>query len=450
MRRYSLRLRLLAGAWLAILVALVIAWFAMSFLFARHVELRIEGELRRDALQLVSGLNRGANGLAVQAPPRDARFDAPGSGLYWQVKTDTGVIRSRSLWDQVLPQPAAPSTNGWRLRTAPGPFERRLYIFERQIKPDADLPPVWVQVAENENEVREAREEFERELAVFLVVLWTVLAAAAWIQVSLGLRPLRTLRAELLALTHRPTERLAGSYPKEIGPLVDAINGLADAREADVRRARQRAADLAHGLKTPLAALAAQSRLIGEGQLSSTDGLDRAIASARASVETELARARAALSRHSVAAAAASPAAACERLIKVLERTDKGMRVDIVRDVPGGLRLRVDEDDLTEVLGALIENAVKFARREVSVVADSDDVNGSIRIEDDGPGMDDEAIERALGRGVRLDEQGSGHGFGLAIARDLVDATGGAIELGRATLGGLAIRLRWPLARAPL
>jgi signal transduction histidine kinase len=448
MKRYSLRLRLLAGAWAAILGALIIAWFAMSFLFARHVELRIEGELRRDALQLVAGLGTGPHGIAVLNAPRDARFDAPGSGLYWQVRTANGVIRSRSLWDQALPPPEDARSDGWRMRTASGLFERRIYVFEREVKPEADLPPVWVQVAEDEREVHDAREEFGRELAVFLGLLWTVLAAAAWLQVMLGLRPLRSLRTELLQLTHRPSERLTGTHPNEIGPLVDAINGLADAREADVRRARQRAADLAHGLKTPLAALAAQSRLIAEGELRSTDGLDRAIASARASVEAELARARAALSRHS-ARSTASPAFACERLVKVIERTEKGMRIDIERDVPAALCLRIDEDDLTEVLGALIENAVKFARRHVRISAGEEEGQGMVLIEDDGPGMEAEAIERALGRGVRLDEQGSGHGFGLAIARDLTEATGGTIQLGRAEIGGLSIRLRWSLADQP-
>jgi signal transduction histidine kinase len=447
MKAYSLRLRLLAGAWLAIFVALMIAWFAMSLLFARHVEMRIEGELRREALQLVAGLGADAHGVTVRTPPRDARFDEPGSGLYWQISTQTGTIRSRSLWDQALGPPGVAGPNGWRLRLIGGPFENKIYVFERRVKPDASRPPVWVQVAEDEGDVRRARTEFNRELAVFLALLWIVLAAAAWLQVSLGLRPLKNLRAELLVLTHRPTERLSGRYPSEIGPLVDAINGLADAREADVRRAHQRAADLAHGLKTPLAALVAQSRLIASGELAATDGLDRAIASARASVETELARARAALSRHSVTHETASPAAACDRLIKVLERTDKGMRIDIVQHIPPDLRLRIDEADLTEILGALIENAVQFARRQVCIAGETEGDTGILRIVDDGPGLDAEAIERALGRGVRLDEQGSGHGFGLAIARDLLDATGGTIHISTAPHGGLAITLRWPLAQ---
>src|SRR5690606_38872887 len=128
---------------------------------------------------------------------------------------------------------------------------------------------------------------------IFLAILWLALSLAAWVQVALGLRPLARLRTALDKLRRSPSERLAAEGPAEVQPLVDAINALADAREADLDRARRRAADLAHGLKTPLAALAAQSRRArGDGATEAADGLDRAIAAVRAAIEGELARTR--------------------------------------------------------------------------------------------------------------------------------------------------------------
>jgi signal transduction histidine kinase len=445
--RYSLRLRLLAGAAVAVFAALAIAWVAMTLLFQRHLELRVEQELRRDALQLVAGLTVDPAGMiTVQQEPTDPRFGRPAGGLYWQVSTGQQSQRSRSLWDQALaPSPGADALE-WRTRRFDGPFGQRLFLLERIIQPAGSMDNVLVQLGLDENELRVARDDFSLTLALFLLLLWIVLSGAAWIQVQLGLRPLDRLRRELSALRHNASERLSAGYPREVEPLTKAINDLANAREADVKRARQRAADLAHGMKTPLAALAAQSRLIREGHGDpdvAADGLDRAISAAGAAVEAELARARAAASRHARQDAQAAPLSVAQRLILVLERTEKGMRLDYVLEVPGALRLAVAAEDLSEILGPLLENAVRFARRQVRVSGTTKDGSTTLSVEDDGPGLSTSEAAQAVVRGVRLDQAGGGHGLGLAIARELVEATGGTIELGTSSLGGLRIELRW-------
>jgi signal transduction histidine kinase len=447
MTPYSLRLRLLAGAAVAVFAALAIAWVAMTLLFQRHLELRVEQELRRDALQLVAGLTVDPAGtITVQQEPTDPRFGRPAGGLYWQIGTGEQSQRSRSLWDEALaPSPAA-DTMEWRTRRVDGPFGQRLFLLERLIQPAGSMESVLVQLALDENELRVARDDFSLTLALFLLLLWVVLSGAAWIQVQLGLRPLKRLRHELSSLRHNASERLSAGYPLEVEPLTKAINDLANAREADVKRARQRAADLAHGMKTPLAALAAQSRLIREGRGDphvSADGLDRAISAAGAAVEAELARARAAASRHARQEAQAAPLSVAQRLILVLERTEKGMRLDYVLEVPEDLRLAVAAEDLSEILGPLLENAVRFARRQVRVSGAVKDGSAVLSVEDDGPGLSTAEAAEAVVRGVRLDQTGGGHGLGLAIARELAEATGGTIELGTSSLGGLRIELRW-------
>jgi signal transduction histidine kinase len=450
MIRYSLRWRLLAGAAVAVFAALAIAWVAMTLLFQRHLELRVEQELRRDALQLVAGLSFDPTGMiTIQQLPTDPRFDTPAGGLYWQISAGQESQRSRSLWDEALaPSPDADALE-WRTRRVDGPFGQRLFLLERIVQPANSSQRVLVQLALDENELIVARDDFSLTLAMFLLLLWAVLSGAAWIQVQLGLRPLKRLRSELSALRHNAAERLSAGYPREVEPLTQAINDLASAREADVKRARQRAADLAHGLKTPLSALAAQSRLIREGRGdpgAAADGLDRAISSAAAAVEAELARARAAASRHARQDAQASPLLVAQRLILVLERTEKGARLDYVLDVPDTLRLAVAAEDLSEILGPLLENAVRFARRQVRVSGAEMDGSITLSVEDDGPGLSAAEASEALARGVRLDQAGGGHGLGLAIARELAEATGGTIELGASSLGGLRIDFRWGVA----
>jgi signal transduction histidine kinase len=445
--RNSLRIRLLAGAAIAIFFALGVAWFAMTFLFQRQIEARVEQELNRYAIQLIAGIEAGADGaLTIQQPPLDPRFETPASGLYWQITGGGDSERSRSLWDHTLAfDPFAVATE-WQSKFIDGPFGNRLFLLERLIQIGDAPGPLLIQVAIDEREIVDASAEFGRVLALFLLLLWCVLSGAAWFQVQLGLRPLSHLRKDLATLRLNAAERLSGDYPDEVEPLTAAINDLATARETDLRRARQRAADLAHGMKTPLAALSAQSRLIREGKADAAtmaNGLDKAIAAAAAAVEAELARARAAANRHTRQEMRVSPLPVTERLISVLEHTEKGMRVDYELQLPDRLRLSMAEDDLTEILGPLLENAVRFARRVVRVSGKAVGKGVHLSVEDDGPGMNERDAADAMARGSRLDEVGGGHGLGLAIARELVEATGGAIALGASSLGGLQVDLRW-------
>jgi len=441
----SLRFRLILGGTLAVLLALAMSWLAMTWLFERHIERREAEELTRVATNLVAGLSVDAAGRpAIAAEPADPRLRTPAGGLYWQVSTRAGAVRSRSLWDQALKPPAEVATDAWGTRIAAGPFDDRILMVERRVQPDRAGAAVLVQVASEEKAVRAARAEFGRDLAIFLAGLWLVLSAAATVQVGLGLAPLTRVRADLARLRGSPSARLADDHPHEIAPLIGAINDLAQAREADLARARRRAGDLAHSLKTPLAALSAQSRRAREaGATDAAEGLDRAIEAMAAALEAELARARAAAAREAAGRAQASPLTVAERLVAVVERTSEGERLFFEAAIEPDLRAPVSDEDLTEMLGALIENAARFARRRVRIsgLAHADGV--TLTIEDDGPGMDEGRAEAALMRGGRLDEAGPGHGLGLAIVCDLVEASTGELTLARSELGGLSVSIDW-------
>ena len=446
----SLRLRLLVGAAIAILVSLAVAWSVMTVLFQRHLERREIQELDRQAVPLIAGLQVDARGvLSVTAQPPDPRFTRPSSGLYWQVSSAHGRMRSRSLWDQELPTAHADAgdEHNWHNRTVAGPFEPELLLLERRLK-IAGGHDVLIQLAEDQAPVRTASAEFGYELLLFLAALWLVLSGAAAVQVQLGLKPLTHLRDALRALRLNPSERLAvAEHPPEVEPLTRAINQLAETREQDLARARRRSADLAHGLKTPLSVLAAESRqLRARGDAGVADGLDRAIAAAGAAIEAELARAKAAAARQSITPQLVPARVVAERVIAVVERTEAGGKLAFDIEVPGDLTVPGSPEELSEILGALSENATRFARRLVRVCGDRDDKFVRLTVEDDGPGLDDWDAEQALVRGRRLDESGPGHGLGLSIARDLVEARGGVISLKRSALGGLQVEMVWPLA----
>lgn len=436
----SLRWRLLLGAAVAIFLALLVAWALMTLLFERHLERRLASELEQDAIRIVAGINIAPDGrLTVDEPPADARFQTPASGLYWQASYRGTAVRSPSLWDQALPAAADATPREWRTRVGPGPFHDRLVYLERAVLPERSGAPVLVQVAEDAAVLDAAGAEFGRELGAFLVLLWLVLSAAAWLQVQLGLRPLSRVRAQLSALEGSPSARLPADGVNEVQPLVVAINRLADAREQDLERARRRATDLAHGLKTPLAAAAAQLRRM-EG--APVEGIERALATMRSTVEGELARSRIATVRVDPDASA-DCRAVIERLVAVLERTESGERLVMDVAIESGLHAPIAAEDLTEMLGGIADNATRYARRQVRFSGQSDEAGIWLAVDDDGPGIEPELIERATQRGLRLDE-GGGHGLGLAIARELAQATGGALALSRGGLGGLRVELRWP------
>jgi len=440
----SLRVRLLLGAAIAIFLALAAAWVAMTLLFERHIERRIEADLVREGLQLAAALSIAPDGApALEQQPGDARFFEPASGLYWQVSTPAGIVSSRSLWDQHLPRAGDADSLQWKPRVIDGPFNQPLLVVERFIRPEHAGSDVLIQLGHEQESLDEASEEFGEELAVFLALLWLILAAAAWVQVELGLRPLRHIRDQVATLKRNPRQRMAAAHVAEIEPLTLAINELADARERDLSRARRRAADLAHGLKTPLAALSAQSRRAREaGATDAADGLDRAIGAATSAIEGELARSRAAAIRAAPGGDSTIALPVIESLVGVVEQTEFGARLVFEVNIPDALQVPVASEDLLEIVGALIENAARFARRRVRITGEPSGA-GVLIVEDDGPGIGPEKIAEVLLRGGRLDEAGSGHGLGLAIANDLVDATRGEITLLRSELGGLKVIVAW-------
>mgnify|MGYP001810582569 CR=1 FL=1 len=435
--RRSLNLRLMAFAGAAIALALIVAWAVLGLLFERHAQRQLQAELERHGLSLIAAVALDASGRPVlAAQPFDPRFSRPAGGLYWRITGPGGESRSRSLWDGVLPAAPPPPDKGWGVAQAAGPFEDRVVLVARDIQLDRGGPPILVEVAGDRASVAAARRAFDGELALFLAVLWAALTAAAWLQVWLGLRPLRRLRGEVAGMAGDPAARLdPTAHPVEVEPLTRAINAYADGRAEDVARARRRARDLAHALKTPLTALRLQVEAVG-GEPGRAMGHSLALLSG--AVEGELSRVG-----ERAAVGGCAPAGVVARLLAVIARTPQGAALDFETDLPTDLRLPLPEEAALEVLGALIENAARHARSRVRIAGGET----WLTIDDDGPGIPPALRATALDRGVRLDEQGTSHGLGLAIAGDFVTAGGGALTLEDSPLGGLRVRLAWPLSR---
>ncbi|WP_308910339.1 sensor histidine kinase [Pseudokordiimonas caeni] len=453
----SLRLRLLAFAAIAIAGALALAALGLAALYDRHVERRIHEELATYLSQVSGGIEFAEDGsFSLGVPLADPRFEIPLSGLYWQIEDDEMGLsqHSRSLWDtRIALQPDQLDAGTVHRHSLPGPGGATLIVHERRIV----LPTLTgdrslrIAIALDHADLTTARNAFAADLTPSLALLGFVLFAAVWLQVSMGLRPLAALRKGIAAIRTGESERLSSDQPDEVLPLVEEVNTLLDAQEETVRRAKARAGDLAHGLKTPLTILQGDAdRLRKQGEVAIAGEIDQVIDTMRRHVDRELARTR-------LAGAGVRTSTPCDvrtmvdRLVRTLERSPEGsMRRWEIR-VPDRLTVRMEPDDLAELLGNLLDNAVKWATRSVSVEGSRHDASGPVvvTIRDDGPGVPEDALLKLGERGLRLDETAPGNGLGLAIARDILAAYGGTMTLTNIPEGGLEARLELPASPLP-
>lgn len=439
MRWGSLRFRLVAAGAVAILIALGIAGAGLELLFERHLARAMSAELDFHLTQLLGGIDIGPGGrLVVRDKPSDPRFEEPLSGLYWQVSDDRDqVVRSRSLWDTALVLPLdEPGPSEVHQHEAEGPNHARLLVAERSIVLNNEGARIRVRAAVGQDfaRARIAAAAFTRELSLALGLLGLVLVAATSVQVGLGLRPLALLRARVAEIRSGRLNQLPTAVPSEVAPLVEEVNALLSAQDKEIARSRSRAADLAHGFKTPLAALLADAaRLRERGEAKLAQDIEAVVDNMSRHVDRELALARVRGSRTSGAPATAL-APLLASLIATLARTPDAAGIRFEISVAEDLQLALDRTDLAEVLGNLLENAVRHARSTVAVSASA--VPPSVVVEDDGEGIPEHRIARALERGGRLDEQAPGTGLGLSIVRDVLDAYGWRLQVGRSPRGG--------------
>jgi signal transduction histidine kinase len=440
MRLGSLRLRLVAGGIVAILVALSIAGSGLILLFERHLTRSMADDLDVQLNQLLAGVDADqAGNLVVTRAPTDPRFADPLSGLYWQVGDDRSqMLRSRSLWDTILRLPTdEPSPGEVHHHEALGPADAHVLIAERRVFLTIGdrRVPVRVAIATDLARVSAAATAFAKDLAIALGLLGLVLAIATTIQVGLGLRPLDALRRGVADIRSGRRHHLPAGVPAEVRPLVEEVNALLDAQEREIERSRSRAADLAHGLKTPLAALAADAaRLRDRGEQAIARDIEAVGDAMSRHVDRELARARVrgAVRLRDGHSTALEPLV--RSLIATLSRTPSAHHVSFEPQIASDVQVPLDRTDLAEVLGNLLENAARHADKHVRISANS---AASIVIEDDGPGIAPDQWPHVLERGTRLDERGEGAGLGLAIVQDVLNAYGWRLDLAKSNLGGL-------------
>lgn len=436
----SLRLRLAIGSGLAIGLSLLLVSYALNRVFTEYLLDTTRSELTALSDRIAGNIALKNGVVTLDNLPVDPRLNLPAGGRYWQVSQESRPpIRSRSLWDLVLEPARMQPFFDQRFMEAEGPDGQTILIMESQTKLEESGNPVdfIIYTALPKAEYDSAIMTFNLQLQVMLVLTAIVLGAAAYFQGLVGLRPLDRLRESVLAIRMGERFDLGEEGPSEVRPLVREINLLLTERSTAVARARARASDLAHGLKTPLTVLShlaeglePKARDIALQQVDLIrQRSDRQLQAARLGVEQ--------MGSTRVADIAG-------KLANVLRPLMEARDLILVFEIADTLLVHADPADLAEALGNILDNSVKWASTTVEIRGEEQDGMVAITISDDGPGIGEGMEDNILQRGVHLDLSKGGSGLGLAITDDIVKAYGGYLSLSQSPMGGLAVTLNFP------
>jgi signal transduction histidine kinase len=447
----SIAVRLAASALFWSFLILLVAGLILQALYRETTERAFDARLLVYATDLASDLvTQGNPDQRELGTLGDPRFDLPLSGWYWQVGQPDARPRdirsSRSLFGAELPGLAAPGEGRFgeiRKGYRQGPEDRMLRIVERDIDLGEDGRYV-VRVAGAADEIETEVRRFIVSLVVTFGLLGIALGATTLLQIRFGLGPLTKLRNALTAVRRGEAERIPGEYPRDIAPLAQELNLLLDTNREILDRARTQVGNLAHALKTPLSVIVNE---VGSAPDEVAARVREQARLMRDQVNYHLDRARAAALAGTLGAVTdVEPVVA--GLVRTFEKIYQDRNIAFSATIPVGARFRGERQDLEEMIGNLVDNACKWATAWVRVSAETASEGGRawlrILIDDDGPGLPDEARAEVLRRGRRLDETKPGSGLGLAIVGDLAALYRGTLALDRSPLGGLRAVLELP------
>ena len=419
-----------------VVVGLVLAQSTL-WLFEAGLQRYLEAGLRKESENLLAALVRGSTGIALDERRVAAAYHRPFSGYYFRIDFAQGHWRSRSLWDVDMPRPISP---GLEDSQQLGPEGQQLLIHRADYRRLGQN--ISISVAQDYTPVRQGFRRMQQiGLGLGLVALLLILVLQR-ITVTRSLRPLERARQQIAQLQQGQRSQLDSQVPVELEPLVTQINHLLAHTEDRLRRSRNALGNLGHALKTPLAvlvSLASSEHVRAAPQISTQ--MHEQLEQIRQRLTRELNRAR--LAGDALPGAQFDCDAELPGLLATLGMIH-GEGLILARDTPAGLQLPWDREDLLELLGNLLDNACKWADSEVRLGIVEQEAGYRLWVDDDGPGIAQAAREQVLERGSRLDEQVAGHGLGLGIVRDIVEAWDGQMVLLQSPLGGLRVSVELP------
>lgn len=427
---------------LGLTVGLLLTGLLLSNLYSQALTRNIDDIAIRQTDALIARLLVEDENAQQSLPSIDPRYTQANSGWYWQIVDSTGSISnvSTSAFGVVIPHLDVPfdeenkrrgntiDEDGKRLRL----FERKLFVEEQN--------QVTITVTADWDEVAGEVSSFQNQAFMALVVIGLFLASLCALVARLSLGPLLRLSSEVEDVRTGEHSRIIGDFPKEILPVKSEINALLDVNDKILDRAKNQVGDLAHGLKTPIAVIR------NETENSNSKLVPQQLDKMQSIVSRYLDRAQLA-ARTAARGKKTDVVAAVSRIVSVMNKLHRDKNAKLIVEDGFAVSFLGDAEDLDELAGNIIDNAMKWAstRVEVHITKPTPSVL-QIVVEDDGAGLSEQEQRAVFQRGRRLDEQVQGSGLGLGIVSELISVYGGEIELGTAKLGGLQVKMQLPAA----
>lgn len=456
-RKRSIATRLFISAGVLSVTILLVAGLILATVYRAAAEAAFDERLGVYLRALVADLatdkptdDKGADAFQLADP----QFELTLSGWYWQITRLDGptpdIHSSRSLFAARLPRLAdlgvPAGLGGARSGYAKGPDDRPLRMVERVID-TGDQGTYLVQVAASTEEIDAEITQFETAITITFTILAAMLVASSALQLRYGLLPLRRLQEGVTAIRRGETEKIDGVFPRDIAPLASELNLLIEANRDVVERARTQVGNLAHALKTPL------SVIINEAAVEKSPFSAKVSEQAtvmRDQVGYYLERARAAVAARKIGSAT-EVTPVVQGLVRTFEKIYRDRDVVFKESGGQGVRFLGERQDLEEMIGNLVDNAGKWAHREVTIGVSPEFTDEAsersffrVTIDDDGPGLQPDQRAAAIKRGRRLDESKPGSGLGLSIVDELAGLYGGVFKLDTSPSAGLRAELTLP------
>ncbi|MCS3470757.1 signal transduction histidine kinase [Pseudomonas sp. JUb42] len=433
----SIQGRLSLGLVSIVLVVVVVLAQISLWLFEVGLQRYLESGLRNESEGLLTALVRGPDGLQLNEQHVSPAYQRPYSGHYFRIDFAQGHWRSRSLWDLELPAQDGP---GLHAHSELGKTGQSLLVLNADYRKFGQK--ISISVAQDYTPVRASFQRVQQiGLALGGVALLLILILQR-MTVRRAFRPLERVREQISQLQQGQRSQLDDAVPQELEPLVAQINHLLAHTEDSLKRSRNALGNLGHALKTPLAVLIS---LTADSRLDAHPDVRRIFNEQLEQIQQRLSRElnRARLSGDALPGVLFDCATELPGLLSTL-RLIHGEHLALRTEVPVDLALPWDREDILELLGNVLDNACKWADSEVCLGIYRDERDFVLLIDDDGPGIPENRHDEVVSRGTRLDEQVAGHGLGLGIVRDIVEAWGGQMQLLVSPLGGLRVRIDLP------
>lgn len=441
--RLTTRIIVFSVFWIVIALAATAA--LLTWLYRDHIEQHYDGHVFTHVEELIAAVVVDAQGQSsLYRQPTDPRFYRSDSGWYWQVTLgDRLLASSESLGARVLEIKGINFDENHDVQTLVDANGQSLRARVVHISHEHIPDPITILATAPEVQIMDDVADFGLHIVLSFLLLAVGLSLAVVVQVMVALRPLKAIRTAISEVKAGHMDRLPKDAPTDVQPVVDELNSLLDHNETLLKRARAQLADLAHALNTPLTVIRNEARnLTGrEGHLI----LDQAHAMS-GNIDHYLSRARIS-GQENVFGYRTSIKSVIDDLRYAVERIYQNREISIRLCSKGDCRFRGEVQDLEEMLGNLLDNACKWAKRKIEVRCSLDEDRLTITIEDDGPGIAEKDMTAVLKRGHKLDESAPGYGQGLTIVEDIAKLYGGHLKLGRSALGGLKVELELPAAR---